>query len=76
MSEKTRGSDQLKQQCPGLSMLTPEELDQVTGGALLGPLGWYRDYFPLGTPNPLVRVQAPGNEFINPSLGEIGSMYR
>ncbi len=73
MSEKTRGSDQLKQQRPGLSMLTPEELDQVTGGALLT---WYKDYFPLGTPHPLVRVLDPGNEFINPLLGEIGSMYR
>ena len=75
MSEKTRGSDQLKQQCPGLSMLTPEELDQVTGGAFLG-LGWYKDYFPLGTPWPLERLQGLGGEFINPSLGEIGSMYR
>jgi hypothetical protein len=73
MSEKTRGSDQLKQQYPGLSTLTPEELEQVTGGALLQ---WYRDSFPLGTPNPLVRLQVPGHEFLNPAIGEMGPIYR
>lgn len=74
MSEKTRGSDQLKQQCPGLSPLTSEELDQVTGGASLAL--YSRDYFPIGIPWPLERLKGLGGEFINPALGEIGLLVR
>ena len=67
MTDKARGSDQLKLNCSSFSALTQEELMQVAGGAHSTNL-YYRP-FPQGIPWPELLVTLPGiNPAINPGL--------
>lgn len=51
MTDKTRGSDQLKLDCSSFSALTQEELMQVAGGLNFGSSFYIRP-FPQGIPLP------------------------
>lgn len=66
MTDKQRGSDQLKLNCETFSALTQEELMQVAGG-----LNYYRP-FPKGIPWPeLFQPSLPFDPGFNPGFNQI-----
>ena len=68
MTDKVRGSDQLKLDCSSFSELTQEELLQVAGGGAYSTNIYLRP-FPHGIPWPEWFSTLPGiNPVINPGL--------
>lgn len=67
MSNKVRGSDQLKMHCSEYQALTQDEINQVAGGALYG------NYlvFPKGIPWPELFNKA---QFGNDPVTQLGSL--
>lgn len=69
MTDKQRGSDQLKMQCTGeLQTLTREEIEQVAGGAGFS----YYTVFPKGIPWP--ELMMPGGGLNTSPVAQLGSM--
>ena len=66
MTDKARGSDQLKLDCSSFSELTQEELMQVAGGAY--STNFYLRPFPQGIPWPEWFATQPQFPVINPGL--------
>lgn len=67
MTEKVRGSDQLKLNCSSFSTLTQEELMQVAGGLHNGGSFLIRP-FPQGIPWPDLFVNMPQFNPVNPAI--------
>lgn len=67
MSNKVRGSDQLKMHCPDYEVLTQDEISQVAGGALLSSYV----VFPKGIPWPELFSKA---QFGNDPVAQLGSL--
>lgn len=65
MSDKTRGSDKLKQACCAVRDLSAEELSTVAGGATLSS---YVTIFPKGIPWPEIY----GGFNISPVIKQVG----
>lgn len=71
MNDKQRGSEKLMANCTGMTTLSAEELEKVSGGALLlSPKlsisnGFWR-VFPHGIPWPEIFNQGKLDQVINP----------
>ncbi len=71
MTTEKRGSEKLLQTEGDLSALTPEELEQVAGGAAHSSILALKDYFPIGIlPPDIWKDKIDFNRFDKPGLGK------